>query len=328
MVSISIIIPVYNVGQYIEACLKSIMAQTYTGSMECLIVDDCAQDNSIEIAQNVIANYQGPISFRVLHHNRNRGLSAARNTGMNEAVGDYFFFADSDDELPADSIERLVTALGNEHFDLVVGGIKTIGDDGLHEYLRMRLADGTVLRGIDIISHYKSHWNMMAQAKLYNATFLRNQQITFKEGIIHEDELWSFEIACTAKTFKAVQQPTYLYYVREGSICVESNKDKREKTKILIEIIAEMTVFLRTRKIISLPAYNIIQKMTEDILHFEKTDRQHFRQTYLDLREKNRLTWLYRIRVKGMNIRAQIQELHYLLPPSLGERYKYWRITK
>lgn len=328
MVSISIIIPVYNVEQYIEACLKSVIAQTYKGHMECLIVDDCNQDNGIEIAQNIIANYQGPIIFRILHHDQNRGLSAARNTGMKEAIGDYLFFADSDDELTTNCIERLVTGLGDVQYDIVVGDIKTIGNDTLHEYLRLKLDDGTVLRGIDIISHYKSHWNMMAQAKLYNAAFIRRQQLCFKEGLIHEDELWSFEIACTAKTLRAVQHPTYYYYVREGSICVESNKDKRRKIEILTGIIGEMTMFLKTRKIISMAAYKIIQKMTEDILLFEKRDRQHFRQTYLDLRRKSHFSWFYRIRVKGQDFRSQIQELHYFLPPSLGERYKYWRITK
>ena len=97
MTSISIIIPVYNVEKYIEACLHSVMAQTYTGPMECILVDDCGQDNSIGVAEKMISDYQGTIHFRILHHDHNRGQSAARNTGMDAATGEYIFFSDSDD---------------------------------------------------------------------------------------------------------------------------------------------------------------------------------------------------------------------------------------
>lgn len=86
-VLVSIIIPVYNVAPYIEDCLRSVMRQTYAGPMECLIVDDCGTDESIHIAERLITEYNGPIHFDILHHNHNRGLSAARNTGIENAVG-------------------------------------------------------------------------------------------------------------------------------------------------------------------------------------------------------------------------------------------------
>ena len=88
---LSIIIPVYNVEPYIEDCLRSVMRQTYQGAMECLIVDDCGTDDSMAIAERTIATYEGPIVFQVLHHERNRGLSAARNTGTLAAKGDYLY---------------------------------------------------------------------------------------------------------------------------------------------------------------------------------------------------------------------------------------------
>ena len=76
---ISIIIPIYNVEEYIEECLQSVMRQTYKGEIECILVDDCGKDNSIAIAEQLIADYTGSIAFRILHHEHNRGLSAARN---------------------------------------------------------------------------------------------------------------------------------------------------------------------------------------------------------------------------------------------------------
>ena len=90
--SVSIIVPIYNVEPYVEACVRSVMSQTYRGSIECIMVDDCGSDGSVQIVEKIIEGYDGSIQFMMLHHNHNRGLSAARNTGLNAASGDYLFF--------------------------------------------------------------------------------------------------------------------------------------------------------------------------------------------------------------------------------------------
>lgn len=108
MISVSIIIPVYNVKSYIEKCLQSVMSQTYQGDMECILVDDCGSDNSIKIAEETIAQYTGPISFSIIHHNVNKGLPAARNTGIKHAKGGWLFFMDSDDYISDSCIEKMI----------------------------------------------------------------------------------------------------------------------------------------------------------------------------------------------------------------------------
>jgi len=328
MTSISIIVPVYNVEKYVEACLQSIMAQTYAGPVECILVDDCGKDDSIDIAERMIAGYEGTIRFRVLHHPHNRGLSAARNTGVEAASGDYLLFVDSDDELTPDCIELLEKPLAEASFDLVVGDTATIGNDDLHEYLRLKLDDGTVLRSADIISHYRTEWNMMAQAKLLKTSFIRQNHLLFKEGIIHEDELWCFQVACTAKSLRIVNHPVYRYMIREQSITADSNKNLWKKIAAKVTIVGEMARFLKSRKLFSPPAYAIIQIFTEEILHYEKVDRQQFRKTYLKLRKEAQFPFLYRIRANMWNFRACMKELHYFMPATLGERYKYWRISR
>ena len=90
--SISIIIPIYNVEPYVEKCIKSVISQTYNGTIECIMVDDCSSDNSMAIVDKVITDYDGPILFKIIHHDRNRGLSAARNSGIEVATSDYLFF--------------------------------------------------------------------------------------------------------------------------------------------------------------------------------------------------------------------------------------------
>ena len=325
---VSILIPVYNVAPYIEKCLGSVMAQTYPGGMECILVDDCGQDNSIGVAEKMISDYQGTIHFRILHHDHNRGLSAARNTAMQAATGDYLFFLDSDDDIPSDCIQLLEEPLAEETYDLVVGETLTIGNDELHEYFRLKLDDGAVLRHADIIGCYKSKWNMIAPSKLYNRNFIRQNRLSFKEGIIHEDELWSFQIACVARSLRAVNRPVYRYFLRGNSITADSNRNIWKKIEAKTIIVGEMAAFLRERDIFSASAYNIIQKFIEEILHYEKSDRERFRQVYLTLRKTARFPWIYRLRTKGTNIRSHLQELHYFMPAVIGERYKYWRITR
>jgi len=107
--SISIIIPVYNVEPYIAECVESVMRQTYTGPMECIIVDDCGTDKSIEIVKQLITEYKGPIDFRIQHHEHNRGLAVARNTDTDAATGDYIYYLDSDDWVEPNIVELLVT---------------------------------------------------------------------------------------------------------------------------------------------------------------------------------------------------------------------------
>ena len=87
---VSIIIPVYNVSAYIERCVKSVMSQTYSGDIECILVNDATPDDSIAIAEHLIADYNGPFQFLILSHDHNRGQSAARNTGI-----DVFYFSKS-----------------------------------------------------------------------------------------------------------------------------------------------------------------------------------------------------------------------------------------
>ena len=110
---ISIIVPVYNVEQYIKECFDSIAAQTYKGDIECIFVDDCGQDDSVAILEKLIAEYHGPMQFSIVHHEHNKGLSGARNTGIRKASGDYLYFLDSDDSITSDCIEKL-TALAEK----------------------------------------------------------------------------------------------------------------------------------------------------------------------------------------------------------------------
>ncbi len=222
---ISIIIPVYNVESYITDCLQSVMRQTYQGRLECIMVDDCGTDKSLAIAEKLIADYEGSIEFRVLHHEHNRGLSAARNTGMDAARGEYVYFLDSDDWISDDCVEKLAKPIQNEAFDIVVGDYVTVGK--LPYQLELSLPEGSYHeKGIS-----KTFCNqgvyVMAWNKLYSKEFLNNNRLRFEEGKVHEDEILAFEISCIDKSFYVVKSVTYYYRIRENSIVTNNDSMKK-----------------------------------------------------------------------------------------------------
>lgn len=105
--SVSVIIPVYNVGKFIERCARSLMEQTMD-NVEYIFVDDASPDNSIQILQEVLADYPNRRdNVRILTHAENKGLPAARNTGLAVAKGEYIFHCDSDDFVEPDTLEQL-----------------------------------------------------------------------------------------------------------------------------------------------------------------------------------------------------------------------------
>lgn len=222
---ISIIIPIYNVEPYIADCLQSVMRQTYQGPLECILVDDCGTDRSMEVAEKLIADYNGSIGFRVLHHEQNRGLSAARNTGMTASQGDYFYFLDSDDWISDDCIEKLAHPLMLEKFDIVVGDFTVVGS--LPYELELSLPEGPYHEdGITRTFCYEGAY-VMAWNKLYCKEFLLKNRLIYEEGKIHEDEILVFDLCCIDKFFYVVKSVTYFYRIRENSIV--TNKDQHKK---------------------------------------------------------------------------------------------------
>ncbi len=239
---ISIVIPVYKVEEYIERCIQSVISQDYQGDLECLLIDDCTPDNSCAIIGNILDKYDGPIKFRLLHHEKNRGLSAARNTGIDNAQGDYIYFLDSDDYITADCISRLAAPLVERNYDIVIGNYSVIGSD--EDFPTFRLGDTSLNNNNDIIESYTRYdWYMMAWNKLCNVSFIKKHALYFKEGLIHEDELWSFQFACRANSLRSVHASTYYYCIREESIITSVEEFERlQRTMMLLGLMKDYLV--------------------------------------------------------------------------------------
>lgn len=225
---VSIIIPVYNVSPYIERCLQSVINQTYT-DIECILVDDCGSDNSIDLAQAFIDGYKGNIIFTILHHTKNKGLSAARNTALRHAKGKYVYFLDSDDTITTDCIESLIAkALVYPDVDFVQGNIlderASISSYGWHAQLPEYCNNHEKLEKYIFFMVVTSAWN-----KLLKTSFLTEHQLFFPEGIIHEDMYWIFFLTKHTKAVSFVNKGTYLYYINPNSIITSIDPNVRIK---------------------------------------------------------------------------------------------------
>lgn len=213
---VSIIIPVYNVEAYIEDCVKSVICQTYN-NIEVILVDDCGGDESVAKAEKILN--ESDVAWRCVRHERNRGLSAARNTGVKNALGRYIYFLDSDDYIAPECIDIMVKAAEKYRVPIVIGcGIVLLMPDGslkpiwkenainLHEYEPFR----ALLR----LEH-----SYMACHRLLETEIYRKSGVTFREGIYHEDVIWSYMMAKTGIAICSAEGSNLYYYrQREGSI--------------------------------------------------------------------------------------------------------------
>lgn len=319
---VSIIVPVYNVEPYIEDCLRSVASQTYKGQLECIIIDDCTPDGSCDVIEKFIKEYIGNIQFKLLHHDKNRGLSAARNTGIDAATGEYIYFLDSDDEITPRCIELLTAPLKRRKYDFIIGDYSVIGSNK-DNYPPLLVKEKEMLKNYSIRESYLSYkWYVMAVNKLCNTEFVRNEKLYFKEGIIHEDDLWSFQLACLAQTMYVIRNQTYIYKVRRDSITNNSPTDMRV---ISISLITEESKKWATEKGI-LYDKNIFRK----ILSFREIALAEILSTNSRKRRKVLYLKCYkRIRIpvwgaywhKAIRHKSIIKELYNYLPGCLGLCY-------
>lgn len=224
---ISIIIPIYNVAPYIEECLQSVVNQTMTDGVECILVDDCGSDNSLEIAERYIKQYHGDINFHIIRHERNKGLSGARNTGIAHATGRYLYFLDSDDVITPNCMEvmyGLIQKYGE--VDLVQGSFFE-NQDEFHSPSPYNFPEHTC--GRKRIKAFLLQFKgdiVGAQSRLIRKDLFKENNLMFKEGIIHEDNYWTFFLAKHIKEMAFCPVRTYFHRYNPTSITGNINIKK------------------------------------------------------------------------------------------------------
>lgn len=222
---ISIILPVYNVSQYLSYSLDSLAHQNYD-NYELICIDDGSTDNSLDILRSYNdIFFKKKVSYIIVSQN-NKGLSAARNKGLELAKGDYILFVDSDDWLYSqDALSNLAISIQGE--DIIVFNAIRVDDQSGLEMPQVELSYDECT-GWDYFNKYVKVSNSVpfvcVWQRCYRKEFLIHNKLVFKEGIFHEDNYFTPIVCCYALRVKVIPETLYAYRIRQGSIMTTRSK--------------------------------------------------------------------------------------------------------
>ena len=213
MRKVSVIVPIYKVEDYLEACISSILEQTYS-QIEIVCVNDANPDNGVTILRRFMRQDS---RIQLFHHEANRGLGAARNTGLRHATGSYVKFVDGDDALVPESIELLVSALEDTGADWAFGDFHVLDEHGGRRSrspfhvadLEATAKDGVLdltTNSDTLNSMWPSAWMGLWRKDRIDATACR-----FPENLHFEDHEFFFEYGFNSRTAIYVNRPLYIY---------------------------------------------------------------------------------------------------------------------
>jgi glycosyltransferase involved in cell wall biosynthesis len=211
---ISVIIPIYNVAQYLSQCVDSVLSQSYQ-DLEIILVDDGSTDECPKICDDY---QQKDVRIRVVHK-ENGGLSDARNAGMKKATGEWTLFVDSDDWIDQEAIAKLYQFAIDNRCDIVQGGLFYAYQDHLLyrqatkvEQKRTVLERDDAMRELIINDRVKN----FAWGKLYKADLIRD--LFFPVGKYFEDCFWQHLVMDRIARYGIIDEPLYYYRQRNDSI--------------------------------------------------------------------------------------------------------------
>tara|TARA_R110001599_G_scaffold81173_1_gene219061 strand:- start:6677 stop:7663 length:987 start_codon:yes stop_codon:yes gene_type:complete len=215
-IELSIIVPIYNVEEYLEECLDSILGQFFSFTYEVILVNDGSTDNSKVIANDFCQRY--PNIF-IYYEQINQGLSVARNSGFSLANGQYILFLDSDDCLSNDGLKKLLEIATTKNLDVAIGNFIHFYENG-KEDVNKSLVECDVVTGKEWLykSLKKRKYMPAVWYKLYRREFLVDNDLHFVPQLINEDQLYSVQVFAKAKAVSATNIPFYRYRHRKGSI--------------------------------------------------------------------------------------------------------------
>lgn len=250
----SIIVPIYNVEDYLEECVESIVNQTFK-DYEIILVDDGSQDKSGLLADELAKEYPNIMVI----HKENGGLSSSRNVGIQNAKGEYILFVDSDDKLSdADALQRISDNIDNKEI-VLLGFEKWYSDNSVAAIVKDVKFDGSNID--EVIFNLIKGNNFVSSAcnKCISRDFLIKNNLFFKEGILSEDVEWSVRLLVCMKSVGSVDGSYYMYrQTREGSIStVFSSKHAYDLTESIEDCIGyiEKVNLVKKEAILNFIAY-------------------------------------------------------------------------
>lgn len=285
---VSVVVPVYNVEMYLEECIDSVLAQTYE-NWEMILVDDGSTDGSGAICDAYAA--KDP-RIQVVHQ-KNGGLSEARNTGLAHSSGEYVYFLDSDDWIISEALTELVGRIEEENADIVYFDAVSFldgSDAGETEqrYIRRNLyptEEGhTVLGWLQDNREYHS----AVQLLFMRRSLLAEKHLTFYPGVLYEDMLFTYQLYCRAE--RAAYMNQALYHRRYRSNSIMTSAKTRKNFDSACEVYRKVREFSEdegimqnpiSEKYISRCAFNGLNMYRQ----ISKTEQKECREAYKALKE-------------------------------------------
>ena len=223
---ISVIVPVYNVSQYLPQCIKSILSQSYR-NFELLLVDDGSSDNSLSICENY-AKQDNRISVL---SKKNGGVSSARNLGLDNIHGEWVAFIDGDDYVNEFYLEHMMRALKVQDMaDLVIAGFTRVDDTSLHSIIDKWTYDNDLITTQQITFDQLNKiitWGVSV-SKLFRASIIKAQHIRFNNIPIKEDVAFLLNFVDKCNLIALTEYNDYLYVKRQGS-ALNNNRSFEQK---------------------------------------------------------------------------------------------------
>ena len=225
MYKVSILVPIYGVEQYIERCSRSLFEQTYQ-NLEFVFVNDCTPDRSVSILKEVIADYPDrKTAIRIVDHEKNQGLAASRNTGLDNSTGDFVYCVDSDDWLETNAIESLVHSQLENDADIVTGVYLVHYDEG-----KTLLRDPKTFMDKEqmVLQMMQRTWDHFVAGRVVRRSLFVNNALHWRNGLdVAEDRYMMTMLAYHSKGFNTVNDVVYHYERRNCNAITKASDGVR-----------------------------------------------------------------------------------------------------
>ena len=208
---LSIIVPIYNVEQYVAECIHSLYRQDIPQEeYEVICVDDCSPDNSAAIVERLQSEFP---TLRIIHNERNKKLGGARNTGLRNAQGRYILFVDSDDMLKQNCLKQLIDMLDAGQDDYIHFNYVALYPDGTMGKELQFAIESKQMTGPDMFFDKSMPWQQQISAcrKIYRRDFMLQHDLFFVEDTMYEDNDFSMRVAAAATKCRHIDVSPYIY---------------------------------------------------------------------------------------------------------------------
>lgn len=249
---ISVVIPVYNVENYLKKCLDSVVNQKFY-DFEVVIVNDGSTDNSYKIINEYEEKYN---NLKVIN-TPNKGLSAARNTGLDNSSGKYIVFVDSDDYISEDYLKDLYNCIVKDDSDIAICSFERVTEENnLRE--NINLDSNKVYSNLEILKEIlRGKLQCYAWNKMYKKSLFLNNNLRYPPGMLYEDIAIFVELVISSKSMVFINKPLYKYRIREGSITNVRGKKAAEHFNYAIDRVNNIVM-----------KNNLFEKVSKELVNF------------------------------------------------------------